>query len=113
MNYRARQDAQQPRQWMMRDPGSGGQHWPATWTLGSLMAAPCEVGKSPTEGEMMSDDYVGLPEDEATVQAYNNGFDVVRIISRDGNYFPVTRDYREDRINFNIEETLVVQASVG
>ena len=72
-----------------------------------------EVGKSPTEGEMMSDDYVGLPEDEATVQAYNNGFDVVRIISRDGNYFPVTRDYREDRINFNIEETLVVQASVG
>jgi hypothetical protein len=25
----------------------------------------------------------------------------------------VTRDYREDRINFNIEETLVVQASVG
>ena len=73
----------------------------------------CEVGKSPTEGEMMSDDYVGLPEDEATVQAYNNGFDVVRIISRDGNYFPVTRDYREDRINFNIEETLVVQASVG
>jgi hypothetical protein len=73
----------------------------------------CEVGKSPTEGEMMSDDYVGLPEDEATVQAYNNGFDVVRIISRDGNYFPVTRDYREDRINFNIEETLVVQASIG
>jgi hypothetical protein len=62
---------------------------------------------------MSSDDYVGLPEDEATVQAYNNGFDVVRIISRDGNYFPVTRDYREDRINFNIEETLVVQASVG
>jgi hypothetical protein len=37
----------------------------------------------------------------------------VRIISRDGNYFPVTRDYREDRINFNIEETLVVQASIG
>jgi hypothetical protein len=73
----------------------------------------CEVGKSPTEGEMMSDDYVGLPEDEATVQAYNNGFDVVRITSRDGKYFPVTRDYREDRINFDIEETLVVQASVG
>jgi hypothetical protein len=46
-------------------------------------------------------------------EAYNNGFDVVRIISRDGNYFPVTRDYREDRINFNIEDTLVVQASVG
>ena len=66
-----------------------------------------------TMSGMSSDDYVGLPEDEATVQAYNNGFDVVRITSRDGKYFPVTRDYREDRINFNIEETLVVQASVG
>lgn len=60
-----------------------------------------------------SDDYVGLREDEATVQAYNDGWDIVRITARDGHHFPVTRDYRQDRINFDVEHNLVVAASAG
>jgi hypothetical protein len=62
---------------------------------------------------MDSDDFVGLREDEATVAAYNNGFCVVRITRRDGVSYPATRDYRTDRINFNVEEMLIVAASVG
>lgn len=57
-------------------------------------------------------DYVGLSEDAATTQAINDGYRV-RITSRDGHHFPVTRDYRTDRINFAIETALVVQATVG
>jgi hypothetical protein len=44
-----------------------------------------------------ADDFVGLPEDEATVRAYNGGFDVVRVTSRGGNHFVGTRDYVRPR----------------
>lgn len=47
--------------------------------------------------------YLELGEDEATVLAYNEGFDTVRITARDKRYAPVTRDYRTDRMNFRIE----------
>lgn len=59
------------------------------------------------------DDFVGMMEDEATVEAYNEGFDVVRITKRDGQHFAVTRDLRTDRMNFNVENNVVVAASVG
>lgn len=57
--------------------------------------------------------YLGLSEDEATVQAYNDGFDRVRIIARDKKYFPVMRDYRTDRMNFKVENNVVVSANTG
>jgi hypothetical protein len=59
------------------------------------------------------DEYVGLHEDVATDLAHDDGYETVRITRRDGNAFVVTRDYRTDRINFNIEQHLVVAASVG
>ena len=58
------------------------------------------------------DDFVGMMEDEAMVEAMNDGY-TVRVTRRDGNAFPVTRDYRTDRVNFNIENNIVVAASVG
>jgi|GraSoiStandDraft_5_1057265.scaffolds.fasta_scaffold516658_1 hypothetical protein len=58
------------------------------------------------------DDLVGMMEDEATVQAMNEGY-TVRVTRRDGNSFPVTRDYRTDRVNFDVEQNVVVAASVG
>lgn len=60
-----------------------------------------------------NDYYLGMAEDAATVLAYNEGFDVVRITARDGNYFVGTRDYRIDRMNFEVRNGLVVAASVG
>lgn len=63
--------------------------------------------------DAVCDDFVGMMEDDATVEAYNEGFDVVRITRRDGQSFVVTRDYRTDRINFNVEQNVVVAASVG
>lgn len=57
--------------------------------------------------------YLDLPEDEATVQAYNEGFDRVRILARDGHHFIVTRDYKLNRMNFRIVNGLVTHASAG
>lgn len=62
---------------------------------------------------MSSDDFVGLRIDVATVEAYNNGFDVVRVVERDGTKFFHVPDFRLNRINFKVEQQLVVAASVG
>ncbi|WPH57680.1 hypothetical protein [Mycobacterium phage WXIN] len=58
-------------------------------------------------------DLVGMVEDKAIVEAYNEGFNVVRVLSRDGENFLVTRDLRADRVNFRIENDVVIEASIG
>ena len=58
------------------------------------------------------DSYKGLGEAAATERAAGDGY-VVRVTCRDGHHFPVTRDYREDRVNFSVEAGLVASAQVG
>ena len=36
-----------------------------------------------------------------------------RIVKRDGESFPVTMDYRMDRINLEIENGVITNASIG
>lgn len=62
--------------------------------------------------DVEADDFVGMMEDDATVEAMNSGW-AVRITRRDGHAFPATRDYRDDRINFNVDQNVVVAASFG
>jgi hypothetical protein len=57
-------------------------------------------------------DLVGMVEAEARIAAAEEGV-TVRIIARDGNYRVVTRDYREDRVNFKIEVGVVTEADIG
>lgn len=47
------------------------------------------------------DEFEGMPEDEATVAAMNQGY-MVRVTSRDGTHFVVTSDYRPDRVNLRL-----------
>ncbi len=55
---------------------------------------------------------VGVGETNAAAVAAEQGF-TVRVVARDGEWFPVTKDYREDRINIVIEDGIVVRAFVG
>jgi hypothetical protein len=61
---------------------------------------------------LTDDDFVGLKEAEARTAAEEEGYRV-RITARDGEHFMVTMDYCTDRINFNIENNIVVCASIG
>lgn len=54
----------------------------------------------------------GLGEADAGALATDRGY-VVRVVARDGEFYQVTMDYRYDRINFVIENGIVVQASIG
>jgi len=55
---------------------------------------------------------VGSSEAEATEAAKSKGWDV-RVVSRDGEDFPVTMDYRGDRVNLTIVDDVVTASTVG
>lgn len=53
--------------------------------------------------------FEGLAEEEAIAQAEEADIPY-RVIARDGEQFPATMDYSPERINFNIEDGVVVRA---
>lgn len=58
------------------------------------------------------DGLTGIGEADATAVAQDRGL-FVRVVARDGEWFAVTKDYRYDRVNFVIENGVVVEASIG
>ena len=50
--------------------------------------------------------------DEATALAETNGF-TTRIVFEDGKPLPATRDYREDRMSFDVEAGVVTKCVAG
>jgi hypothetical protein len=55
---------------------------------------------------------LGLPEDEATKVAMANGW-LVRIAARDGEFFMLTKDYLENRVNLSVKKGIVIAITVG
>lgn len=64
----------------------------------------------PTAGDPKS--FIGLTETEA-VEAANRLELPHRIVERDGEHFPATRDFRPNRLNFVIEKGLVTRVTAG
>lgn len=58
------------------------------------------------------DGLIGLTEDDAVQAAADAGWDL-RIVSRDGEFFPVTKDYRLSRVNLSIANGVVTAAYRG
>ena len=55
---------------------------------------------------------LGLPEVEATKVAMVNGW-MVRIAARDGQFFMLTQDYLENRVNLSVKKGIVIAITVG
>ena len=55
---------------------------------------------------------LGLPEEEATKVAMANGW-LVRIAARDGEFFMLTKDYLENRVNLSVKSGIVIAITVG
>ena len=60
----------------------------------------------------VADSVLGMSEVEATKTAEAKGLSV-RVGSRDGEDFPLTMDYRTDRINAEVEDDEVVRVTIG
>ena len=56
---------------------------------------------------------LGLHINIATDLAKGLGFDRTRISSQDGEGFLLTSDYREDRLNFDIENSIIKEVWIG
>lgn len=92
--------------------GSSGEPTPGT---GSDVAVPSKA-PTPTAGkDAASTDLkalVGLSESEARARAEGDGY-VVRVIFRDGEPLPATKDFRPDRVNLAVEDGVVTGATSG
>lgn len=74
-----------------------------------------DSGDSVSDESDMDDlieELTGLGESDAQVAAGDRGL-TVRVVARDGEYFAVTKDYRTDRVNFEIVDGVVVKVSIG
>jgi hypothetical protein len=66
----------------------------------------------PGEAETLAHDVIGRSEADAVAAIEETGY-VARVVSRDGEDFAVTDDYRTDRINLRIGAGVVTHADVG
>ena len=59
-----------------------------------------------------TDGLIGLTEATAVDEAESGGW-VVRVVARDGEYYPVTKDYLLSRVNLIVDGGIVTSVSVG
>jgi len=76
--------------------------------LGSAGNTP----EDPRSDEQMTEQYLGLTEQEAEALAQDEGH-TIRVAGRDAECFALTMDYREDRVNIYLEDDTVVAATQG
>ena len=63
----------------------------------------------------VSNEVIGMTEAEAiaTIEGVSSEQLTYRVIRRDGENYPMTMDYRLDRINLEIDNGVVTKASIG
>jgi hypothetical protein len=59
-----------------------------------------------------TDGYIGLTQPEAKRYAAEND-QTIRVAGRDGKCFPLTMDYRDNRVNLYLEDDVVIAATIG
>jgi hypothetical protein len=74
-----------------------------------VVAPPSGVGVAPSPAV---DELVGLSEKAASEVSASMGL-VMRIVERDGDAFPATMDFRDDRVNVVVVDGRVTAATVG
>lgn len=86
----------------------------------ALMLVACGSGDNDLPGEAVcipegsenpAPDYVGLEEAEVVALAAEQDLEL-REVGRDGECFPTTMDYREDRVNVEYVDGVVVGAAI-
>lgn len=86
----------------------------ASETVAPVDTAPVDTGTPGSDAATALDvaALVGLTEAEAVEVIETSGF-VARVVERDGEVFPATMDYREDRVNLVVAAGLVTSATIG
>lgn len=78
----------------------------------ATLPPPVESLDAEPDQELISAALVGLTKEQAEAAAAKAGY-TVRVTQEDGQMFPMTMDYRTNRINIEVEDGVVTAASVG
>jgi len=73
---------------------------------------PESAEKQPSDALPTPDSFVGMPLQEAEAKAKEADLPC-RVVRKDGEEFPVTRDYRPERLNFTVEKGVVTKVTTG
>lgn len=99
--------------------GCGSDSDDATRAAASPVASPTSTLPPPTQSldadpdqDVVDAALVGLTKEQAEEVAAEAGYSV-RVTIEDGQMFPMTMDYRTDRINIEVENGVVTRAFVG
>ncbi|RYD66016.1 MAG: hypothetical protein EOP83_06085 [Verrucomicrobiaceae bacterium] len=96
----------------------------ASLLLLTLLAAACQpkntpqppppesAEKQPSDAVPTPESFVGLTLQEAEAKAKEADLPH-RVVRNDGEDFPVTRDYRPERLNFTVEKGVVTKVTTG
>jgi len=76
------------------------------------VAAPADPGAKGVVSAEYLKALVGMSEQDATMQAMKDGY-TVRVIMRDDEPLPATKDFRPDRINLSVKGADVADATPG
>ncbi len=79
--------------------------------LGKPLPNPIPIDLEP-RAQGRDKDFIGLSMGQASSLAGSRGLKV-RVVVKDGEHFPVTMDYRTDRVNFHIQRDRVIKATRG
>lgn len=75
-------------------------------------SSPPGKPETPSAAATTPGSFVGLTIEEAKTRAEKADLPH-RIVSQDGKEFPVTRDYRPERLNFTVEKGIVTKVTNG
>ncbi|MBX3740816.1 MAG: hypothetical protein KF712_07495 [Akkermansiaceae bacterium] len=73
---------------------------------------PDAAEKQPSDAVPTPDSFVGLTLEAAEAKAKEADLPC-RVVRKDGEDFPVTRDYRPERLNFTVEKGVVTKVTTG
>lgn len=98
--------------------GPGATQEPSTGVTATAMPTPqssdYQFEPSPTV-TAVSQEVIGMTEEEAirTIEGVSSEEVIYRVTRRDEESYPMTMDYRINRINLEIDNGLVTKASIG
>ena len=77
-----------------------------------LLSIPASCSPSPPSHPMPSPQYIGLSKEAASAKAEAAGLRW-RVVKEDGKIYRVTKDFRPERLNFDVEHGIVTRVSKG
>lgn len=80
---------------------------------GTVKVAAAQAAVNSNPQVVTLSEFLGLGRDQAVAQAANRGFAIIRLTREDSVRYVISNDFRQDRLNLELDNGRVSRASVG